>query len=260
MQAVMETGAMPAAAGAWTAPAAGVVAPRGSVRVAVAGFAPVLANPSGLLLLNAGDVLEGWSGAGDWLRLDAQALGACARLAGLPTARPFLHPWLRLRTEEFLALRSVLRPAAEPAAALCWLRRLLAGAPAEWRKRPVPLAASFDQRGRFDLAQAIGAFLDRHGQRNVSLAELESVFGLSSFHLLRVFRREAGLTPHQYALQLRLRRSLLALEAGPPRLGELAAQAGFCSHAHFSSAFRAAWGLTPREYAGQLPRARSPRL
>jgi AraC-like DNA-binding protein len=76
------------------------------------------------------------------------------------------------------------------------------------------------------------------------------VFGLSSFHLLRVFRRETGLTPHQYALQLRLRRTLLELEDSPPRLAELATGAGFSSHAHFSSAFRAAWGLTPQQYAG----------
>ena len=72
--------------------------------------------------------------------------------------------------------------------------------------------------------------------------------------------RETGLTPHQYALQLRLRRSLLALERGPARLATLAQAAGFSSHGHFSNAFRATWGLTPRQYAGQLPRARTPRL
>lgn len=260
MRAGFEAASMAGAERLWTAPGACLVAPRGSVRVAVAGFAPVIANPAGVLLLDTGDELEGWEGAGDLLHVDPGLLAACARLAGLPAARPFLQPWLRLRTDQFLRLRLLLQSTPDAAAFAAWLQPLLRGAPGEWRKRPVPRADAFDDRGRFDLAQAMSSFLDQHGQRNVGLAELEDVFGLSSFHLLRVFRRQTGLTPHQYALQLRLRRSLIDLEGQPPRLGVLATQAGFSSHAHFSSAFRAAWGLSPREYAGQLPRARSPRL
>ena len=259
MRAGFEAMPMAGTARAWTAPAPCLVAPRGSVRVAVAGFAPMIANPAGVLLLDEGEELTGWDGAGDLLRLDRELLTACARLAGLSGVRPFAQPWLRLRTDEFLRLRLLLRGAPDTAGLMAWLQRLLRGAPAEWRKRPLPRADAFEQRGRFDLAQAVCGFLDQHGHRIVSLAELEGVFGLSSFHVLRVFRRETGLTPHQYALQLRLRRAMLELEDAPPRLRELAAQAGFCSHAHFSSAFRAAWGLTPREYAANFP-GREPRL
>lgn len=237
-----------------------LLAPRAAARLAAAGFAPVLANPLGVLLLNAGDVLLGEPGRTDRVRFGATFLAEAARAAGADPARPFAQPWLRLSTAEFLQLRLLLRGASDAAGMAAWLQRLLRGAPAEWRRRPLPRAEAFGQRGRFDLAQAVCGFLDRHGRRNVGLAELEAVFGLSGFHLLRTFRRETGLTPHRYALQLRLRRALLALEDAPPRLGELAAQAGFSSHAHFSTAFRAAWGLSPRDYLGQLPRAASPRL
>ena len=243
----------------WRAPGpCGVLLHAGS-QVAVSERAPLIANPAGVLLLHAGERVDGWNGRADRIGFDPGALAAAARLAGLDADRPFAQPWLRLRTEEFLHLRTLLRD-GEPAGVGGWLAGLLRGAAAEWRKRPVPAARDFGQRGRFDLAQAMAGFLDQHWQRNVGLAELETVFGLSGFHLLRVFRRETGCTPHQYALQLRLRRSLLQMEQSAPRLGELAEQAGFSSHAHFSSAFRAAWGLSPREYAGQLPRARSPRL
>lgn len=244
----------------WAGGPAVLLAPREGARLAAAGFAPVLANVGGVLLLNAGDAVLGEAGRADRVRFEAGFLAEAARAAGLDAARPFAQPWLRLRTDEFLHLRLLLRGAPETTSMAAWLHRLLRGAPAEWRKRPLPRADAFEQRGRFDLAQAVCGFLDRHWRRNVSLAELEGVFGLSSFHLLRVFRRETGLTPHRYALQLRLRRALLELEGAPPRLGELAQRAGFGSHAHFSSAFRAAWGLSPREYAGQLPRAASPRL
>lgn len=218
-------------------------------QVTVGEFAPLIANPMGLVLLHAGEAVHGWRGRADVLRFDADALVGAARLAALDSARPFAQPWLRLRTEDFLRLRQGSGGTG-----------LLHAAAGEWRRRPVPRADRSEQRGRFELAQAVAGFLDRHWQRNVALAELERVFGLSSFHLLRVFRRETGLTPHQYALQLRLRRSLLALERGPARLATLAQAAGFSSHGHFSNAFRATWGLTPRQYAGQLPRARTPRL
>ena len=246
----------------WRAPRAAVVLLHQGAQVAVEGFAPVVANAGGVLLLNAGDVASGLAGHADVLELDDLVAARLARSVGADATRPFAHPWTRLRTEEFMRLRQLVRGAPDPVGLECWLRRMLQAALADWRKRPVPAASAFEQRGRFDLGQALCGWLDTHWRRNVSLAELAEVFGLSSFHLLRVFRRESGLTPHQYALQLRLRRSLLELEDAPPRLAELATGAGFCSHAHFSSAFRAAWGLTPQQYAGSndLPRARSRRL
>lgn len=246
----------------WRAGAASVVLLHGAARVGVAGFAPFVANAAGVVLLNAGDDACGLSGRGDLLELGTVFAERLSRSVGAEAGRPFAHPWLRLRPEAFLRLRELARGTPDPSGIECWLRRLLQGAPQEWRKRPVPAAAAFEQRGRYDLAQALCERLDTHWRRNVSLAELAAVFGLSSFHLLRVFRREIGLTPHQYALQLRLRRLLLELEDSPPRLAELAAGAGFSSHAHFSSAFRAAWGLTPRQYAGrnELPRAGGRRL
>lgn len=242
----------------WSGARAALLAPRAGAPLAVAGFAPVLANVGGVLLLNAGDALLGEAGPADRVNLEAGFLAEAARAAGLDAARPFAQPWLRLHTDEFLRLRLLLRGAPDAAGMAAWLQRLLRGAPAEWRRRPLPHAGALEQRGRFELAQAVCGFLDRHWRRNVSLAELESEFGLGSFHLLRVFRRETGLTPHRYALQLRLRRVLLELEQAPPRLGELAQRAGFASHAHFSRAFRAAWGLSPRDYAANFPAPRAP--
>jgi AraC-like DNA-binding protein len=234
----------------WAARTATVIAVHGGAQVGVEGFAPVMANAGGVLLLNTGDAATGLAGRADVIELEADFAASLARSVGADARRPFAGPWARLRTDEFLRLRQLARGTLDPAGTESWLRRLLFSATAEWRKRPVPPAHAFDQRNRFDLAQALAGWLDLHWRRNVSLAELADVFGLTSFHLLRVFRRETGLTPHQYALQLRLRRTLLELEDSPPRLAEVAAGAGFSSHAHFSSAFRAAWGLTPQQYAG----------
>jgi AraC-like DNA-binding protein len=234
----------------WTARTTTVIALHAGAQVGVGNYAPLVANAGGVLLLNAGDAASGLAGCADVIELEADCAARLARSAGVDVTRPFAGPWTRLRTDEFLRLRQLARGTLDPAGTESWLRRLLMSAAAEWRKRPVPAATAFDRRSRFDLAQALAGWLDTNWRRNVGLAELAEVFGLSSFHLLRVFRRETGLTPHQYALQLRLRRTLLELEDAPPRLADLAAGAGFSSHAHFSSAFRAAWGLTPQQYAG----------
>lgn len=257
---VFTTGAAP-----WRARAASVIVLHAGAQVRVGPFAPLVANAGGALLFNAGDRAVDLAGPADVLELDAAFAALLARSAGTEAARPFACPWVRLRTDEFLRLRQLARGLPDAHGTESWLRRLLQGAVAEWRRRSVPRADDFDARGRFDLAQALCGWLDEHWRRNVGLAELAQVFGLSSFHLLRVFRRETGLTPHQYALQLRLRRTLLELEGAPPRLATLAADAGFSSPGHFSSAFRAAWGLTPQQYAGtrgpaQLPRARGRQL
>jgi len=239
---------------AWVFRAPTLLVARGGAQVGVAGFAPVFANEIGVLFVNPGDLVEGAPGTAGVIELDGDGAARLARAVGADVARPFAFPWARLRTEEFLRLRDILRGADAGDGLHCWVRRVLQFALADWQRRPIPRLTAHEQRSRFDLAQAMCAFLDRHWRRNVSLAELAGVFGLTSFHLLRVFRRETGLTPHQYAMQLRLRRVLLDLEGAPPLLATVAADAGFSSHGHFSSAFRAAWGLTPQQYAGNLPR------
>lgn len=80
-----------------------------------------------------------------------------------------------------------------------------------------------------------------------SLAEMASELGLSKFHLLRSFQRHTGLSPRQWAMQLRTRRALGLLRQGIP-VGEVAHALGFADQSHLTRHFRAAYGLPPGRY------------
>ena len=70
---------------------------------------------------------------------------------------------------------------------------------------------------------------------------------MSKYHLVRAFRREAGLTPHRFQLQNRVRKGQRLL-AGPVTVAEAAAAAGFCDQSHFDRQFKRLVGLTPAAY------------
>jgi AraC-like DNA-binding protein len=82
---------------------------------------------------------------------------------------------------------------------------------------------------------------------NPSLSELSQVAGLSRFHLLRVFSRETGLTPHAYQVQLRLQKARALMRAGQP-LAEAAMASGFSDQSHLTRHFKRVYGLTPGQY------------
>lgn len=82
---------------------------------------------------------------------------------------------------------------------------------------------------------------------DLSLGELASVAGLSAYHFLRVFRRETGLTPHAYLLQVRIDRARLML-AGGATIVDTALAWGFSDQSHLTRRFKAVLGVTPGQY------------
>jgi AraC-like DNA-binding protein len=90
-------------------------------------------------------------------------------------------------------------------------------------------------------------YLQEHAPENVTLPELARHAGLSAFHLCRVFRESAGMTPHAYQTQVRVRRAKSLLRTGLP-ITQAAAEAGFYDQAHLTRHFKRIVGLTPGRY------------
>lgn len=182
------------------------------------------------------------------LALAEQELGLLA-----PGESRFRVPLAQLSAEAFLRWR-LLGWSARPghhgeSAALALCRSVLLAVACDARRRPLPAAGpTVSGRSRFELAQQAAELIERHWQTGMSLESLAERFSLSPFHLLRSFRRTLGLTPHQYLLQLRLRRSFDLLESGALRIIDVALACGFSSHGHFSTTFRRAFGLSPLAY------------
>jgi AraC-like DNA-binding protein len=80
---------------------------------------------------------------------------------------------------------------------------------------------------------------------DLTLDDISRLVHCSAFHLARIFRRETGLSIHQYRHRLRLHTALDRIHAGANDLTGLALDLGFSSHSHFTEAFHRAFGLSP---------------
>jgi AraC-like DNA-binding protein len=76
------------------------------------------------------------------------------------------------------------------------------------------------------------------------LDELAALGGLNKFQLLRRFRKQFGVTPHDWLLQRRADRARGLIRDGLS-LGEAAAASGFADQSHMTRVFVARYGFTP---------------
>ena len=95
--------------------------------------------------------------------------------------------------------------------------------------------------------------LAEHLHQALPLEHLGEALGLSKFHLLRTFQKETGLSPRQWAMQLRTRRAKGLLRKGVAA-GVVAHDLGFADQSHLNRHFRAAYGITPGHYQSVLKR------
>ena len=85
----------------------------------------------------------------------------------------------------------------------------------------------------------------------ILLADLAAVAQLSPFHLLRKFKAQYHVTPHQMLMALRLfaAKQMLARRMPP---ADVAAAAGLTDQAHPTRAFARRYGVTPSRYQRQV--------
>jgi len=87
-------------------------------------------------------------------------------------------------------------------------------------------------------------------QSDLSLSSLAADSGYSRRHFLRIFEDATSYTPHQYLLQLKIKRAKELLRDKSISLIDVAAHCGFSSQSHMSQIFRKYCGTTP----GQIRR------
>jgi len=95
-------------------------------------------------------------------------------------------------------------------------------------------------------------FISDNYDRDIKLAELAQVAGMSSFHFAREFKRTTGTTPHQYLIKFRIERAKALLAKRDLPLIEVGLRSGFSHQSHFTRLFRRVTGTTPHSYRAQL--------
>ena len=96
------------------------------------------------------------------------------------------------------------------------------------------------------LQQAID-YIQTYLNRDLSLAELASVIGISPTYFASLFKQAMGISPHQYIIQQRVERAKLMLLRTDLTIADIALQVGFSSQSHLTHQFKRVTGLTPKQ-------------
>ena len=96
--------------------------------------------------------------------------------------------------------------------------------------------------------QQVLDYMNEHLDRNLSLAELAVVVGLSSYHFAHLFKQSMGISPHQYHIQCRIERAKELLTRGDIAIKDIAQIVGFSSQGNFTYHFKRLTGITPKKF------------
>jgi len=95
--------------------------------------------------------------------------------------------------------------------------------------------------------QQVRDYIEAYYAQNLSLSELAALVGVKPLRLLRNFRKEIGLPPHAYLLQVRIEQARRMLLDGKA-IADVALDTGFADQSHFTRHFKRSVGVTPGQY------------
>lgn len=156
----------------------------------------------------------------------------------------------------------VVFPDCDTSLLLSRLHTLCAGAktPEEYKQSTAPVFLELIQHLAAHRSNAphppapveeIRLYLDRHIRENPKLSDIAAHFSFSPEHLIRLFRKTYGITPHRYILQSRIRMAMILLRTTNTPVSRISDQLGFSDPHHFSAAFQLSVGLRPSAYRKQ---------
>jgi AraC family transcriptional regulator len=88
-------------------------------------------------------------------------------------------------------------------------------------------------------------YIEENLARDVSLADLAAVAGLSVTHFKRLFRESAGLPVHQYLIRRRVEHAKCLLGDTELPISRIALEAGFSHQSHLARHMRRVLGVSP---------------
>lgn len=91
----------------------------------------------------------------------------------------------------------------------------------------------------------------QHISESLSLEELAEMVGVCKDSLIRIFKRETGMTPVEFILNKRIEKAQIALLTQASSIHDIAIQLGFGNQSYFASLFKRMMGITPLQYRKQ---------
>lgn len=98
------------------------------------------------------------------------------------------------------------------------------------------------------LVSTLKQYADRTFCFNPTLKELSVLYHKNEKYIGRLFKKEMGMTFHQYCLMLRLQKAEALLLKTSDKIINIALECGFNNISYFNRAFKEQYGMTPGEY------------
>ena len=95
-------------------------------------------------------------------------------------------------------------------------------------------------------------YISMHYREDISISTLANNVYMSEDHLCRLFKKNIGLNPKRYILNLRLEYAKNMISSSSLSLGDIALKSGFHSLTVFSRQFTKIYGISPSEYRKSL--------
>lgn len=91
-------------------------------------------------------------------------------------------------------------------------------------------------------------YIEQHYMENITVEKLAGLGYMSKTTFNRRFKKELGITPIEYLIEVRIKMAKLMLKRKENPMTDIAMRCGFGSSAHFSACFQKNVGLSPTEY------------
>ncbi|GAE84405.1 transcriptional regulator [Bacteroides reticulotermitis JCM 10512] len=102
-----------------------------------------------------------------------------------------------------------------------------------------------------DRIQKILSHIRREIHEPISISLLADMCCLSKDHFIRLFKKEVGITPHQYINQKKIEKAQLILITDRIPIKNVAYRLAYQDYSYFIRLFKQCTGMTPQEYQNQ---------
>ena len=96
--------------------------------------------------------------------------------------------------------------------------------------------------------EQIRLYIDCHITENLKISDIAQNFLFSQEHIIRIFKKNYGITPHRYILESKIRLAMIMLKMTDMRIDEIAEKLSFSDSHHFSTQFKKLMGYKPSLY------------
>lgn len=98
------------------------------------------------------------------------------------------------------------------------------------------------------MTMEIKSYIDDNYPTNIVINDLAKAYKISSNYLISSFKKDLGITPNQYLIQVRMKKAKILLLTKTDPIDNIASEVGIFDANYFSKQFRQYTKETPREY------------